>query len=75
MSANEIDRILAAIEELKAEVVALKSWQTLRDKAEEDHRIRVDERKRWLKLAVSISQSRVTPWIFAAAGVVWATLR
>lgn len=54
MSDSDIARILAAIDELKVEVVALKAWQTQREQAEHDRAVRLDAYRgvyRWALLA------------------------
>lgn len=75
MSAGDIGQILAAIEELRAEVRGLKSWQTVRDQREHDHNVRLEERKRWVRYAIQLGKSPLTPWLFAGIGVLWATMR
>lgn len=75
MSVTEIAQILAALEELKQEVQAIKAWQTSREQRDHDDAVRAAERVRWIRFVIHVGRSPVVPWIFAGAGVLWATLR
>ncbi len=82
MSESDVDAILrqlqtltAGVSELKAEVVALKSWQTIRDEREHDAAVRRAAYGRIVRFGFAAAKSPVVPWICAGAGVLWASLR
>lgn len=75
MSQSEIAQILNALDELKKEIVALKAWQTQRDAEKHDADVRRDAYVRPVRYALALSQSKLGPWVFAAIGVAWATLK
>lgn len=65
MSASEISQILAAIDELKQEVVALKAWQTQRDNDEHDSQVRHDAYWRVARWAFALWKSDVAKFLIA----------
>jgi hypothetical protein len=82
MSESDVAAILRKLEtltegvgELKSEVVALKSWQTVREQREHDAAVRRAAYGRIVRFALAAAKSPVVPWICAGTGVVWATLR
>lgn len=72
---RRIDTLTAGMAELKAEMVALKSWQTVRDEREHDAAVRRAAYGRIVRFGFAAAKSPVVPWICAGAGVLWATLR
>lgn len=72
---RRIDTLTAGMAELKAEMLALKSWQTVRDEREHDAAVRRAAYGRIVRFALAAAKSPVVPWICAGTGVLWATLR
>lgn len=75
---NSVDTLTEGVGELKGEVVALKGWQTSRDKREHDAAVRASERTRWLRFVVKyggmVARSELLRWAAVMVGVGYATL-
>lgn len=86
MSQSEVAQILSALEELKKRMQVLEGrldvvahWQSDEDRRKREAQIRREAYARPVRMFVAVVTSRTVqglgPWVFAAAGVGWATLR
>lgn len=84
MSQSEIAQILAGLDELKTRIKSLEErldvaqqWQSAADRKARDASIRREAYSRPLRFVFALVSSpavqRLGPWLFAAAGIGWAS--
>jgi len=79
MTSDEVSQILHRLEdienvmaEVKAEVVAAKAWQTLRDAEHHDALVRWQGRTDLFRWGYTLWRSDMTKWVIVAVGVLFA---